>query len=313
MKSISINQAIVRAGENQVIKVPVGNIPSGNKINVHINVYRAEVSGPTVLILGGVHGDEINGIEIVRRAIASGIFNHLQKGSVIAIPILNIFGFINFSREVPNGKDVNRSFPGSPKGSLASRVAHILTKQIIPHIDFGVDFHTGGRSLHNYPQIRYTKNDDQAMALAKTFAAPYTIAKSAIDKSLRKVARSMEKPILVFEGGESLRYDGLSIDVGLKGVRRLLKYHEMLKGAYVAKQESIFIDRTSWLRAPHAGTFLWYKSSGNEVKQGEPLGEINDPQGLKKTTVVAHQSGYIVGHNNAPVISQGDALFHIGG
>ena len=311
MIEIKINQTIIEPGKNQDVRIPVGTLPSGNKISVRAHVFRSKKEGPCVLVLGGVHGDEVNGVETVRRAIASGMFKKLIKGSVIAIPLLNIFGFINFSREVPDGKDVNRSFPGSAKGSLASRVANVLTKQILPFVDFGVDYHTGGGSHYNYPQIRYTKNHQEAKVLADIFQAPFTIEKAAIEKSLRKVAKEMEKPILVFEGGESLRYDGLSLQVGLEGLRRLLEHFGMLKDQVTIKP-SVLIEKTTWQRAPHAGTFLWYKSAGNKVLKEEPLGEINDPQGHKKTTILANLDGYIIGHNNAPVISQGDALFHIG-
>ena len=219
---ININGKKVALGEKEVIKLPVGSLPSGNKIQVHAYVYRSAAPGPTMLILGGVHGDEINGVETVRQAIASELFEDLERGSVIAIPLLNIYGFINFSREVPDGKDVNRSFPGNMTGSLASRVARVLTKKVLPHIDFGVDFHTGGRSHYNYPQIRFSKGDLIGEKLARAFAPPYLIANKPIQKSLRKVALELGKPILVFEGGENLRYDGFSIAKGLVGIRRVM-------------------------------------------------------------------------------------------
>ena len=311
MRDIIINETIIEPGKDQNVRIPVGTLPSGNKISVRAHIYRSDQEGPCILVLGGVHGDEINGVETVRRAIASRIFKKIKKGSVIAIPLLNIFGFINFSRDVPDGKDVNRSFPGSPNGSLAARVANVLMKQILPFVDFGIDFHTGGRSLHNHPQVRYTKGHPEAKELAEVFAAPFTIERNAIEKSLRKVAKELEKPILVFEGGESLRYDGLSIQVGLEGLTRLLESKGMLTTKTPARK-SIPIGKTTWVRAPMAGTFLWYKASGNNVLKDEPLGEINDPQGYKTTTILAPQNGYIIGHNNAPVISQGDALFHIG-
>ena len=157
MELLLIHKTEISPGEQAVVKIPVGRLPSGNQIRMEANVYRAQKEGPTVLVMAGVHGDEINGVEIVRRALASGLFEQLQSGSVVAIPLVNVYGFINFSRAVPDGKDVNRSFPGSMKGSLASRVARALTKKVLPQIDFTVDYHTGGDSLHNHPQIRYSK------------------------------------------------------------------------------------------------------------------------------------------------------------
>lgn len=309
---LQIKKFTVAPGEDKVIKLSVGQLPSGNPIHIFPHVFRSKKPGPTLLFLAGVHGDEINGVEIVRQSIEQKIFTNLQCGSVIAIPILNVYGFINFSREVPDGKDVNRSFPGAAKGSMASRVAYTLHKHILPHIDMGVDFHTGGRSNYNYPQIRYTTGDPVARELALAFGAPLTLQYASIRKSLRRVARDKhEAPILVFEGGENLRYDGLSIQKGLEGIRRLLRFYRMDSEPFESVPTAQF-SRTSWLRASRGGLFQWMKPSGNWVKKGEPLGFINDPYGEKPTHYIkSPREGFIIGHNNTPVVSQGDALFHI--
>ena len=312
MEDLLINGNTVAPGENTLVKLSVGQLPSGNPIHILAHVFRSTEPGPTMLVLGGVHGDEINGVEIVREAVERQLFTSLKCGNVIAIPILNVYGFINFSREVPDGKDVNRSFPGSAKGSLASRVAYSLHKEILPHVSFGVDLHTGGQSNYNYPQIRYTRGHVQAAELAKVFAAPITLSYAAIRKSLRRVALlKHDLPMLVFEGGENLRYDGLSIQKGLEGIQRLLIHHEMVEGE-LARSSSLHFEKTSWLRAPRGGLFQWMKPSGNWVKKGEPLGFINDPYGAKKMRYLrAPRDAYIIGHNNTPVVSQGDALFHL--
>lgn len=311
-QELTINDVTISPGQSEVVKLTVGRLPSGNIIRMQAHVYRAEQAGPCVLALAGVHGDEVNGIEIVRRAIAQGMFKKLLKGTVIAIPIVNLYGFINFSRDVPDGKDVNRSFPGSSKGSLASRVARTLTKKVLPAVDYLLDFHTGGRSLYNYPQIRYTKGNTDAHRLAQAFAAPLLLAKSTIPKSLRKEATAQGKPTLVFEGGESLRYDGLSIQKGMEGMHRFLAHLDMLTDAPASETDSREYRKSYWLRAPTAGMFLWHKASGNAVRKGEILGTINDPYGEWSKPISASREGFIVGHNNAAVVSQGDALFHIG-
>jgi uncharacterized protein len=307
-----VNKKKIFPGENQVLKINVARLPSGTVISLRIHVYRSENPGPVMLVMGGVHGDEINGVEIVRRTIRQGLFENLKAGSVIAIPLLNIYGFINFSRDVSEGKDVNRLFPGNMSGSLASRVAATITKRVLPAIDFGVDFHTGGGSRYNYPQIRFSKGDKKAEKLAKTFAAPYLLCKANFPKSLRKIAMGLKKPILVYEGGESLRFDGLSIEKGLAGLKRVMHSHKMIDSALPPLVEPKIFNKTSWLRASRSGIFLWWKQSGAKVNAGEPLGIINDPYGENSVRVLAHRSGYIIGHNNAPVVSQGDALFHIG-
>ncbi|PHN02968.1 succinylglutamate desuccinylase/aspartoacylase family protein [Flavilitoribacter nigricans] len=308
---MNINGIDIAPGEQNSIKISVGQLPSGTRISIHAHIYRSAEPGPTMLVLGGVHGDEINGVEIIRRAVDDGLFEQLTKGNVIAIPLLNIYGFINFSRDVPDGKDVNRSFPGSTSGSLASRVARTITKKILPLVDFGIDFHTGGRSLYNYPQVRFTRNHAESEQLAMDFGAPFALGMGTIAKSLRRTALDLEKPIIVFEGGESLRYDSMAIQKGLSGLHRVLARREMIKSEAKAANTEVF-KKTTWIRAEKAGMFLWIKCSGNKVEKGDVIGQINGPYGKSNTIwVKAKESGIIIGHNNAPVVSQGDALFHI--
>jgi predicted deacylase len=306
-----INREIIDQGDNNLIKIGIGKLPSGNFISLKAQVFRGPVQGPKILLLAGVHGDEINGVEIIRRTIASGMLDNLNKGTVITIPILNLYGFINFSREVPDGKDVNRSFPGNMGGSLASRVARTLTKKVLPNVDMVIDLHTGGGSRYNFPQVRYTRNDAKALEMAEVFGAPFMVQKPLISKSLRKVAREMGIPVLVFEGGESLRFDGYAIDKGLLGISRILAHHKMIELKDI-QNDSVKISKTGWVRASQPGLFLWTKCSGHYVRKGEPLGVINDPEGMKSIKVLAIREGYIIGHNNACVVNQGDALFHIG-
>jgi predicted deacylase len=277
-----------------------------------VNVFNSNKSGPTILVLGGVHGDEINGVELVRSAMAKGFFNKLRCGAVIAVPLLNVFGFINFSRDVPDGKDVNRSFPGRKTGSLASRVAYTLTQHILPHVDVILDFHTGGATRYNHSQIRFTKGDEESRKLADIFGAPYKICINPIPKSLRRVARERRIPTLVYEGGESLRYDDKSLKTGLQGIKRILNHFEMRNYKVESNPSSFLIERMSWVRASRPGLFMWKICSGKYVKKGEIIGLIRDPYGIKEYQVKAPRDGHIIGHNNASVVGQGDALFHIG-
>ena len=310
--ALVINREVIDQGNSDMIRIGIGKLPSGTVISLKAHVHRAPIQGPKVLLLAGVHGDEINGVEIIRRVITSGILDTLIRGTVITIPILNLYGFINFSREVPDGKDVNRSFPGNMKGSLASRVARTLTKKVLPQVDLVIDLHTGGASRYNYPQVRFSKTDKEAAALAKVFGAPYKIVKPLISKSLRKVAKEMGIPVVVYEGGESLRFDGFSITQGIVGIQRILAHNGMIQEKYLTKPTSILIQRTGWIRASHSGLFLWTKGSGHFVKKGEPIGMLNDPEGTKSIQVLAPRDGHIIGHNNTCVVNQGDALFHIG-
>src|SRR5690606_27261875 len=219
---MQIGQYKIKPGENKEINLYVGALPTGTGVYVKSHVFRSIAPGPTMLVLAGMHGDEINGIEIVRQAIFSGLFDELIAGTVIAIPVLNIYGFMNFSRYVPDGKDVNRSFPGSSRGSLASRVAHMMSKKILPLVDFGIDFHTGAESRFNFPQVRYTPKSAESRQLAEIFNPPILPDKTTIAKTLRAEARSIEVPVIVYEGSGTLRLDVHSIETGLDGIEQIL-------------------------------------------------------------------------------------------
>ena len=311
-KDITILNQKIEPGENTLVRMNVGRLPSDTRISINAHVFRSGRPGPTVLVSAGVHGDEINGIEIVRSSVYEGLFSNLTSGTVIAIPLVNVYGFINFSRDVPDGKDVNRSFPGSLKGSLAAQVARTITKYVLPCVDVGLDFHTGGSSLYNHPQIRYSKKSEGIYDLAKHFAPPYIIQKPLIAKSLRKVAHDMGIPILVFEAGEALRLDGYAIEKGKNGMLRLLNHLNIIENSPTIMHSMVHIKKSSWIRADHSGLFVWTKKSGSFVTMGEPIGFYRDSDGLKQRRVYARKSGYIIGHNNAPVVNQGDALFHVG-
>lgn len=310
-KPIRIYNSWVDPGENTLIRIPVGRFPSGNQIMIKAHVFRSRKPGPRLLILGGVHGDEINGIEIIRRSVENGVFSRIRKGMIIAIPVLNVYGFITASRDVPDGKDINRSFPGSARGSLAARIAGMLSKEIFPHIDCGIDLHTGGRGHYNYPQIRYNPGHTPSLDLAKAFAAPLTMASKNIAKSLRKTALDAGKPILVYEGGENNRIDRFSIEKGMDGIQRVMSHLGLMEETFELPENGLFFERSARQRAPRAGIFQWSKGAGQKVVKGEPIGMITDPYGLEKVIVKAAHSGYIAGHNNNSIVSQGDALFHI--
>lgn len=308
---MQIGQYKIKPGENKEINLYVGALPTGTGVYVKSHVFRSSNPGPTMLVLAGMHGDEINGIEIVRQAIFSGLFDELIAGTVIAIPVLNIYGFMNFSRYVPDGKDVNRSFPGNSKGSLASRVAHMMTRKILPLVDFAIDFHTGGDSRFNFPQVRYSPKSAEARKLAEIFNPPILLEKGTIPKTFRSEARSRKIPVIVYEGGEALRLDGHSIEIGLDGIKQILQAKSMIPAEFSFGPRYHEFKKTNWIRAHQSGIFIWAEGSGRTVKKGDVLGHIYNPNGTEKTTVTAHKPGYLIAHNNIPVVNVGDALFNL--
>lgn len=313
MSDIKIDGQSFGLGEQGMVNIDIADLPSGTKIHLPVHVFRSEKPGPTLLISAGLHGDEVNGVEIVRRTLVEDLYSQMEMGSAIVIPVINIYGFINFSREVPDGKDVNRSFPGYAKGSLASQVAYVLSTEIIPQIDIGVDFHTGGSTRYNYPQIRFTKDNELSKELATAFAAPVTISTHVIPKSFREQAIKQGKATIVFEGAEASRYDELSVLEAMKGIKRLMAHFNMLPDTFKTKPNKLHhFSKMHWQRAEKSGLFIWEKSSGEYVQKGDRLASIHDPHNTYELAVLADQDGFIIGHNNAPIVNAGDAIFHYG-
>ncbi len=300
----------IEPGEQTTLHVNIARLPSHTNINMVIHVNRSEEPGPVVLLSGGLHGDEINGIEIIRRVIDENL-NIPKIGTIISLPIINMYGFINFSRFVPDGKDVNRSFPGSKTGSLASRIAHFLTNSILPVIDYGFDFHTGGDNRANYPQVRCNFKDETARALAMATNAPFIMDSPLIPKSLRNTAYKMNKSILVFEGGEAMRLNDLVVEEGVKCVRNFLGQLGMTD--YQPPEKSgIVLKESSWVRAKQSGIFHSHVELGQIIEKQEVIGRIMDPFGDFQKSIKSPSNGYIIGLNNTPIVHQGDALFHVG-
>lgn len=309
---MNINGTEITPGETKKITVNIAMLPSHSPIDISITVSRAKRRGPVLLLMGGLHGDEINGVEIVRRIIEQGL-NIPEKGTTICIPILNVYGFIHFSRYVPDGKDVNRSFPGNKNGSLAARVAHYLMRDIVPKIDYGVDFHTGGADRTNFPQVRCMMDDPKNSELANAFYPPFRLHAKYRPNSLRWAAAKRGIKIIVYEGGESSRFDEYAISQGIQGVERLMRHLGMnnIEGP-IPGYTSKFIKSSSWIRAKASGLFQSGVMSGHKVIKNQVVGHITDPFGDFKIPIKAPTTGYVIGLNNNPIIHQGDAVMHIG-
>jgi predicted deacylase len=305
MRVVRIANQEIKPGEFKEIDINIARLPSHTMIDTPIYVSRGLEDGPVLALMAGMHGDEINGLEIVRRILDGGL-HQPKRGTVICMPIVNVYGFLNFSREVPDGKDINRSFPGSKNGSLASRVAYHISHQVIPYIDYGIDFHTGGAMRANFPQVRAVLTIEENMVLANAFHAPFTLNAPYRPKSRKG------KNIIVYEGGESLRFDNHAIEEGIAGTLRLMHHLKMIDWSPEPKSESKVIWSTSWVRAKYAGLFQSLVQCGQLVHKGEWIGTITDPFGEFKEKVLSPETAYVIGLNNIPVINAGDALMHLG-
>ena len=310
-KNITINGKIFKPGESGEANLNTYRLPTRTIIEIPVYVFRSKKEGPTLFFTAGMHGDETNGIEIIRNMLRSKCLSKLNCGSVIAIPIINIVSFLNGSRDLPDGRDLNRCFPGSRSGSLGSRIAYDLMHEIIPQIDFGVDFHTGGAKINNYPQVRCVFADTKNLEIAKLFAAPFTINSPYREKTLRNEAEKKGKSILVYEAGESSRFNSLAITEGINGCLRMLSHLKMVD-IEIPQNKTIIINESTWVRAKISGLFRTTKKYGYHIEKDEVIGKICDPYGEIEEELIAHADGYIIGLNNHPVINEGDALIHIG-
>ncbi len=300
-------------GASKTINFNIANLYTSTKIEIPIIIERSKKIGPTILITAGIHGDEINGVEVVRQIISKKI-NKPAKGTIICIPVLNVFGFLGMQRSFPDGRDLNRVFPGTKSGSLASRFAYQFVNEILPAADFCLDFHTGGASRFNAPHIRVDAQNEKLVEYAKIFNAPFTMFSKNLDGSYRATCAKKEIDILLFEGGKSQNSNKEIAREGVQGTMRVLSHLDMLHPSFVAPEihtETIFIKKSTWVRAKYSGLLHVKIPYGKHVEKGEHLATITDPYGKMRHVVKANNEGYIINVNEAPIVYKGDAIFNI--
>ncbi|MFT7558678.1 MAG: putative deacylase [Flavobacteriales bacterium] len=311
MKELIIGGLTIEPGSESKIELPVAKLYTDADVSLPIKVFRGKKDGPTIFISAAVHGDELNGIEIIRRLINQKSFEVI-RGTVIAVPMVNVYGVVNQSRYMPDRRDLNRSFPGSPQGSLASRVAHILLTEIVSHCDYGIDLHTGAIHRSNLPQIRADLSDEKTKELALAFGVPVVLNSNIVDGSLRESAVANKTKVLLYEAGEALRFDELSIRAGIKGITNVLKNLGMIKKTAKKKATIPYIANSSgWLRANASGFVGQKIRLGDQIVKGDSLAEIGSPYGDVINTVKATRSGILIGMQNIPLVQEGEAMFHI--
>ena len=312
-KPLVILKETILAGESKTINMEIAKLHTMNKLKIPIIVERSKLDGPTVLFTACLHGDEINGTEIVRQLIVQKI-NKPKRGTIICIPIINIFGFVNQTREFPDGRDLNRVFPGSKTGSLASRFAYYILKDIIPHVDYAIDFHAGGASRFNAPQIRIVPENPELKELSDVFNAPFTLYSKNISGSFRNSCDKLGIKMLLFEGGKSLDINEEVTNDAIEGTKRFLDHLDMLnprKKANIKSKKPIYIEKSNWVRAKYSGMFHGMVKIGSFIKKGELIATISDPYGKVEHKMKAPHDGYVINVNDAPIVYQGDAIFHV--
>ncbi|HET7360762.1 MAG TPA: succinylglutamate desuccinylase/aspartoacylase family protein [Salinimicrobium sp.] len=303
----------VLPGKSATIDLIMAKLYTNTTVDVPIIIERSKKPGPVILITAGIHGDEINGVEVVRQVISKEI-NKPSKGTIICIPIINVFGFLNMSREFPDGRDLNRCFPGYKNGSLASRFSYQFVHEILPVADFCLDFHTGGASRFNAAQIRVKKGEKELIHYAHVFNAPFTVLSRTINKSYRETCFKNNKPILLFEGGKTMESNKSIAKHGVDGVLRILAHFKMLKSKFEVPDpmaETVYIEDSSWIRAKYSGMLHVKIPCGKHVEKGEYIATITDPYGKLRHKVKAPNAGYIINVNESPIVYKGNAIFNL--
>ncbi|MFY0640071.1 MAG: succinylglutamate desuccinylase/aspartoacylase family protein [Bermanella sp.] len=311
MAILTIADTQIAPGETCEIQVPVANLYTDTDIHMPVHVIRAKKSGPVMFVSAAVHGDELNGIEIIRRLIQKKGFK-LTAGTLILVPMVNVYGVLDQTRYLPDRRDLNRSFPGSEKGSLAGRVAFRFLNDIVKHCTHGIDLHTGAIHRSNLPQVRADLSDPETLEMAKTFSVPVLLNSNLRDGSLRQAAVESGTKILLYEAGEALRFDEFSIRAGLEGILNVLSHLGMVRKSKKRKNREPYIaNNSAWIRANSSGIVRDLKGLGDQVAKGDIMAEIGNPMGRVLDHVKATRSGIIIGKQNIPLVQEGEAMFHV--
>ena len=308
-----IGEGVVSPGTAKTVDLPLGVSSDHTPMTMPVHVVHGTEEGPVLFVSAAIHGDEILGVEIIRRLVQKIKVGRV-KGTVLFIPVVNSYGFIARSRYLPDRRDLNRSFPGSGKGSLAARLANVFMNEIVSRSDFGIDLHTAAIHRENLPQIRAHLETEAVRKMAESFGAPVILNAGLRDGSLRQVAQERDVGMLLYEAGEALRFDEYAVRIGVKGVIRVMRHLNMLtgRGATMASKNRSIISRSSyWVRAPSGGLMRLLKGLGDAVEEGDVLSVVSDPFGHQETELKAPTKGIIIGRSNLPGVNHGDAIFHI--
>lgn len=307
-----INGTSIAAGERRSLEIKVAQLYTQTPLSIPVQVLHGRKDGPVLLVCAAIHGDELNGVEIIRRLLSMSSIRRLH-GTLIAVPIVNVFGFIQQTRYLPDRRDLNRCFPGSDKGSLGARMAHLFKTEIIDKVTHIIDLHTGAIHRSNLPQVRACLDHPVTEQMARAFGVPVILNASLRDGSLRSIAETAGIPVITYEAGEALRFDELSIRAGVHGVLSVMRELGMLpKSRRLHRNPVPVIAKTSsWVRAEVDGVMRPSVALGSRVHKGDHLAVISDPFGMREQPVVSPYNGIVIGRVNIPLVNEGEALFHI--
>ncbi len=311
-KAIKIGGHAVAPGERKIINLPVGRLYTHADLSMPVDVINGRHDGPRLFVSAAIHGDELNGVEVIRRLLRHSSLKRL-RGALLAIPVVNVHGLLHRSRYLPDRRDLNRSFPGSNRGSMAARIAHLFMHEIVANCTHGVDLHTGAVHRDNLPQVRANLDDPETLALAEAFGTPVLINADLRDGSLRAAAADAGIPMLLYEAGEALRFDEVAIRAGLRGVLSVMRALGMIPKSKNRghRVEPVIARSSAWVRAPESGILWSGIKLGTRVAKGDVIGHIAAPLVDSEHVVVAPDNGILIGRTHLPLVYEGEALFHI--
>ena len=309
--SFAIGPVRVRAGAARDLQLPITRLITGADVGLPVRILHGREDGPVVWVNAATHGDEVVGVEVIRRLLTS-LSPKEMRGTLIAVPVLNVLGVMTGERYLPDRRDLNRSFPGSARGSLASRIAHLMMTEVVAKCEVGIDLHTGSDRRTNLPQVRADLDDPRTRELAAAFGAPVMLHARIRDGSLRHAARERGATVLLYEGGEAWRFDEWAITAAVDGVRRVLAALGVVDPVEPATEPSVECRQSGWVRARHTGFLHLDVELGQRVTDGERLGSMSDSFGRTLRLVRADRTGIVIGRTEAPVVNGGDAVVHIG-
>jgi predicted deacylase len=307
-----IGEQSIAAGAKALVRISLPDLHSETSVHMPVHVRHGKRDGPVLFLSAAIHGDEINGVEVIRRILSLPAIQHI-KGTLLAIPIVNVFGFDAHSRYLPDRRDLNRCFPGREEGTLAARVAHSFMQEVVAKSHIGIDLHTAAIHRDNFPQIRANLKDPQLNFLAHAFAAPVLLHSAPPEGALRQAAAKISTPVMVYEAGEALRFDEVAIRVAVRGILNVMRKLDMLpKGKARRTKPTVLLRSSTWVRAPQSGILRAQVKLGGMVSKGDLLGYISDPACQADVSVTSPSDGIIIGRTNIPLVYEGEALFHIG-
>lgn len=308
---VRIGGADVPPGARIDVRLTVSESYTGDRLSIPVTVLNGEQDGPRLFVTAAVHGDELNGIGVVRELLGSLEPNEIT-GTLMLIPVVNVLGLPLHSRYLPDRRDLNRSFPGSTEGSMAARLAHTITTEVLDVCDAGVDLHTAAWGRANLPQIRANLDDPRALEYARAFAAPLLIDAPQRAGSLRWAGAQRNVPVLTYEAGEALRFEDSAIGIGVAGVRRLMAHLGMLEADEPEPEGTpLEADETHWVRADRGGIMNLEVSLGDSVAVDQPLWSVSSPFGRDRKPMLSPWEGVVIGASTVPLVNPGDAVVHI--